>query len=115
MDAKVKALRAEVAAWRRGGKRRFPTPLRQRVVALARDGRERGRSVWRTATDLGLGVQCLQGWVADAGRRFRPVRMQAVTATAAVVVARPVLVTAQGHRVEGLDAAGIAELLRQLA
>ena len=111
MDEKLRLLRVEMASWRRAGKRVFPEPMRRRAIALTLLGRERGLSTWRVAQELGLGVQALQSWIEEGPRGFRAVSVESGLGA----VAGPVVVTRHGHRIEGLDVAGVAELLSRLA
>ena len=108
-------LRKAVTRIRRGRKaqgRRYPADLRQQIVAQVVSERSRGVSVRSTAESLGLSYATLQGWLRAAPKGFRSV---------AVKEARPEretramhLVTAQGHRVEGLSREDVAFLLQSL-
>ena len=96
---------------------RYPASVREGAVVLARQGLRAGRSIGRTARQLGLSPGTLLLWM----RRREPLRLRRV----AVVTSprepdRPaatgaVLVTPQGYRVEGLDTSGLAALLRALS
>lgn len=93
---------------------RYPAAVREAAVALARERTREGRSISRTAKELGLRPRTLWLWMRQ-GRapRLRPVAV--VTAPRDAGATRAVLVTPQGFRVEGLDAAGLAVLLRELS
>lgn len=111
MDERMAAVREEVSAWRSGGRRPFPLRLRRKVVALAGSEARQGRSTFWVARQLGLGVQLLQRWLGEKprGAGFRRVQVAAAAESGVAV-----LVTRQGHRIEGLDLAGLAALLERL-
>lgn len=91
--------------------RPYPLELRRRVVEYAEGARESGASVDRIAMELGIAPQTLRSWLPS--NVFRPVEIVAhevasSAGTIAVVDAR------SGLRVEGLDVAAAAELVRRL-
>jgi hypothetical protein len=107
-------LRRRIAAIhrrRRPTGRRYPAELRAAVVSHARAARSAGVSVRATAKALGVPYPTLAGWLHDEPVRFRE-----------VAVGRPFpevgrglhLVTAQGHRVEGLNREDLAFVLQRL-
>lgn len=102
---------------------RYPAAFQATALALARPRLGRGQSIARVARELGLPSQALGRWL---GRPPTPgptpsgvVRPVAVTPepTAATprAATRLVLLTPQGHRVEGLDREGLIAVLRALA
>ena len=101
---------------------RYPAAYQTAALALARPRLSRGISIARVARELGLPSQALGRWLrrppAAPGPRPRSViRPVAVVPAAAVsgAPARPVLLTPQGLRVEGLDRDGLIAVLRALA
>ena len=103
------------------GKRwRCPAELRFRVVAYARQCRERGEPVSDIAIRLGLVESTLARWLRrgraeEATAGFRPVAIVPVGGVSgADQVAALTLVTPGGCRVEGLDVESAAYLLRVL-
>jgi hypothetical protein len=119
MDETTRRLRRAVAGLRR--KRRneaVPRVLRAALVREAAGQRRAGRSWESIAQALGVSSSGLQRWCSTtapaSGRvaRLRPVRVRAMQAGAAGGL---VLVTASGHRVEGLGVADAAALVRALA
>ena len=93
---------------------RYPRSFRDRVVAVARQRLKAGGSVGRTAQELGVARPTLVRWL---GRPTTP-RLRPVTVAPDPVpeaISRPVLITAEGIRVEGLDAATLITVLRALA
>ena len=124
MDDRIRRLRSDAHHLARGKVPRavrYPAAFRAAAVALAGPRLERGGSIARVARDLGLPIQSLGRWLrlppaapAAPGAPLRPV---AVTPepTAAPTRAGLVLLTPQGHRVEGLDPDGLIAVLRALA
>jgi transposase-like protein len=119
MDDRLRRLRAEAHQLARGKVPRavrYPVAFRAAAVALAGPRLERGGSIARVARDLGLPIQSLGRWV----RRptAAPLRPVAVAPDREVAPPPPgglVLLTSQGHRVEGLDRDGLIVVLRALA
>ncbi len=109
------ALRSALAvAVRHGVGRAYPAPLRRAAVAFASAARSRGETVTSIAVTLGLPAITLQRWLRrDRESPFRAAII--VEPTPAFPPSSPVVVHAPGGiRVEGLDVAGVAELLRRL-
>lgn len=91
--------------------RPYPFQLRRRVVEYAQGAREGGAGVERIAMELGIAPQTLRSWLPSTV--FRPVEIVAheePPRTDAIVVVDP----RSGLRVEGLDVAAAAELVRRL-
>lgn len=122
------SLRSVRAAIRRHQSRRahprvhYPKAIRQAVVRLVRLEQAGGKSVFKVAQELGVSVNALKRWVEPAKERGRLERVvilkpaePGVRASASREGSRPVLVTRQGHRVEGLDVKTLAELLEALS
>jgi hypothetical protein len=116
----AKRLRAAVRAL--GSRRRndpVPLALRREPVRYAQARRRAGAGWWTIGRELGVSGSTLQRWCAKPGRAMlRPVR---VVRGATVRKGksdrsdrRLVVVTAAGHRVEGLVADDAALLLRGL-
>ncbi|MGH2608352.1 MAG: hypothetical protein ACRDHF_04620, partial [Tepidiformaceae bacterium] len=97
--------------------RRYPPRLRQEVTAYALRRIASGASLKLIASETGASLSTLQRWVRGAPRRrWRRVEL-AEPAAAAVGGREPmgaVLVSPGGYRIEGLDVAGLASLLRGL-
>ena len=102
---------------------RYPAAFRAAALALARPRLSRGRSIACVARDLGLPSQALGRWLrrppaAPEPRPrgvLRPVAVVPAAATVSASPTAPVLLTRQGHRVEGLDRDGLIAVLRALA
>jgi hypothetical protein len=113
---------------RRPQSRRTPTPQQDRLdqtaqavtMAFARHERARGRSLAEVARELSLPVGTLRRWLTASSRVFRPVAVVAAPRSGDArltdldEVPRLVVVTAHGHRVEGLDLAGVLAVVRAL-
>ncbi len=95
----------------RGRGKRFPVDLQRRAVAYYRSRTAHGSFLSAVARELGLPAPTLRRWVIDA-----PLAGAAPTpaASAAAPVQLPVLVGPGGLRIEGLQVAEVAELLRAL-
>ena len=111
---------AKLRTWmaRTGGRRRgksYPAALREEAVSYLRGRLEQGGSVYAVAREIGMSQTSLARWLRSEPRRspaaFRPVTLVAdgQPALGTIVVHGPA-----GIRVEGLDLAGVAELLRRL-
>ncbi len=93
---------------------RYPAEFRARAVAAAHEQLERGKTVERAAAELGLRARTLQKWLAQEPRgAWRRVVVES-EAPAACSGGQPVVVLGK-IRVEGLDLAGVAQLLRILS
>jgi transposase-like protein len=121
MDDRLRRLRAEAHQLARGKVPRavrYPAAFRAAAVGLAGPRLERGGSIARVARDLGLPIQSLGRWLRrPPAAPAVPLRPVAVTPEPMTAPARAglVLLTPQGHRVEGLDPDGLIAVLRALA
>lgn len=119
MDAETRTIRDRVMALSKGRSalsRRYPADLRQAVVELTRRRVASGETVGRVAHDLQITWKTLADWLSKhkPEAKLRPVRVAPVRVAPQRALA-PVLVTAQGVRIEGLDIASLAELVRALS
>jgi hypothetical protein len=114
MTMTQKDLQAAIRRERRNQRRkaaRYPAKLREAVADLVRAERSRGTSVRSLSDFLDLPINTLRRWCArQEGRR----RLAPVEVVASGVSDRAVLVTAAGHRVEGLSAAMLFDLIERL-
>ena len=117
MDEEIRRLRTEAQRLARGkppSQVRYPDAYRRAAVAVARRRPERGGSVAHLARALGVSEPTLTKWLRPpAPPVLRPVTVAAPTPERSAV-ARPVLVTPHGVRVEGLDRDGLIIVLRAL-
>ena len=110
------ALRSALAvADRNAVGRAYPEPLRRAAVAFATAARRRGETIASIAATLGLPAITLQRWLRR--EQESPFRAAIIVEPATPFPAgSPIVVHAPGGvRIEGLDVAGLAELLRRLA
>jgi hypothetical protein len=116
MSDPVRHLRQDVLRARQGTDGRgirYPSALRSAILGHVRKRRARGEPLAAIGRDLGLNAFTLQRWLdGDRSPGFRPVE---VAADAVAAAPGPVVVTLGGLRIEGLDVAGVAALLRALA
>jgi transposase-like protein len=121
MNDRLRRLRAEAHQLARGKVPRavrYPAAFRAAAVALAGPRLERGGSIARVGRDLGLPIQSLGRWLrlppAPSAALLRPVAVTPEPTAAPHPPAGLVLLTPQGHRVEGLDRDGLIAVLRAL-
>ena len=116
MDAEVRRFRRDAARQlgdRTGTAIRYTPALRRRAVMIARKRRDNGMAVAAIARELGVRPRALRLWLQTPVRpRLRRVAIATAPVTA---VDRPVLITPQGFRVEGLDPRDVAAVLRSLS
>ena len=96
---------------------RYSAGFRAEVVSLVRRRRLEGVALARLARELGLSAQTLVLWLRQSSRpSLRPVRLvtEPVAEIPASASSRPVLFTAGGLRIEGLDVDDLGRLLRSL-
>jgi predicted transcriptional regulator len=119
MDEQMRRLRAEVQRLAEGKPRsqiRYPDVIRRAAVALARTrlGQETG-SVARLAREIGVSEPTLTKWLRPpAGAVLRPVAITTRPTTERPAGSRPVLITPNSVRVEGLDGAALVAVLQAL-
>jgi len=98
----------------RGPGRRYPASMRQKAEEYLRTRRQAGVPVGLIARELGLGSGTLARWAAkhrgSTSVAFVPVKVAAAPVGAGVVVHAP-----GGLRIEGLEVAALADLVRRLA
>ena len=115
MDLDARLFRKDAAVHlghRTGTAIRYTPALRNRAVVIARKRREAGVAVAAVARELGVRPRALRLWLQSPARpRLRRV---AIATLPVAAVDRPVLITPQGFRVEGLSAGGLVALLRAL-
>lgn len=91
---------------------RYPPDLHQEILTYVAEQSALGASVSATASALGLRTATLYLWRRQSHRRcMRPVHLVEPTAAAATV-ARAVVITPEGWRIEGLDIDSIVRLIR---
>jgi len=117
-----RAIAAVRSLGKRGPTTRIPPEVRQIVLSYADAARRSGRAWHDIAGVVGVSAAALHNWRSETGEPH--VRQHRARRLLAPVVVRDdaadrsctlTLVTAAGHRIEGLDVARAAELVRRLA
>lgn len=97
----------------------YPREMRRRIVGLVRSEQARGTGLLKLARELGVSVNTLRRWreEPEVGRGLEKIVLveDARRPGNQREHALPVLVTRQGHRVEGLDMESLAKLLEALS
>ncbi len=113
MDERLRGLGERLAAERgaSGRRLRYSAAVKRDVIAAVVLARESGLVTSRAAAALGLSIDTLRRWFAGGTEQggLRPVHVRGGGEPAAVTVTSPA-----GFRVEGLDLATAASLLRLL-
>ena len=85
-------------------------------MKVARARVDQGGALGDLAEKVGVALPTLQRWLErPAAPRLRPVTLEPAPGLGVRDPARPVLITPQGVRVEGLDGATLIAILRALA
>lgn len=113
MDDLGTELRDAIVKSRHGKVRwRCPANLRNEVVSYVASRRDSGSSVMEIAADLGVSDSTLTRWM--TAEKNKKGSMSAVRVKETAMSSGVVLVTPRGYRIEGLDVASAAHLLRSL-
>ena len=115
MGQAASLFREHVAAARGGRQRcRYPEEVRAEALAYVDAARARGIGMVKAAQALGVNKSVLSGWI--AGRRGPTMRVVKVVAPPKLSGGSAIVLHVPGGlRVEGLDVAALAALLRSLA
>jgi hypothetical protein len=120
-ESEAERIREAIAALGpRGRTQRLPAAIRRHVLMLIERGRQAGASWHDLAVAVNLSVATLHRWQATASGRppepvVVPVTVQAAPPPPLPAASALVLVTASGHRLEGLHVAEAVLVLRALA
>ena len=119
MTDELRIIRREIAQLRRGRPRtavRYPSTLRRRITTLVRQRRDGDGGLTAVARALELPRWTLQLWLrTPAAPRLRAVAIGPdPQSRPAPPVTRPVLITADGLRIEGASIEELTTLLRAL-
>lgn len=99
----------------RGRGRAYPKGLLEKLLSYTVARRRQGASIVEVASEVGVNFRTLARWV--GGRktaRFERVVVAAPVVAAAASPARIVVHGPRGMRIEGLDVAAVAELVRRV-
>jgi transposase len=118
MDNMREELKTEVAKLGpRGRGRPYPKGLLEKVLSYTVARRRQGAKLIEVAVELGLHNHTLSRWLGEkrAAKRFDRVEVVATTPAAAAPVASRIIVHGpRGLRIEGLELAAVAELVRRV-
>jgi hypothetical protein len=107
-------IRRQVAALGpRGRGARVPEGLREEIGAYARGRLEEGAGLREVAAETGVSPESVRRWAGSTPDEHRDVELlpvQVIGEAESIVLVAP-----GGYRIEGLDIAGAAALLRRLA
>ena len=113
MDERLKEVARRLVEQReeQGSRLRYSAEVKRDAIAVLALARQRGRTTSSVAQALGVSVESLRRWVTGEAEPagFRPVRVQPHGGAATVSVVSP-----GGFRIEGLDLAAAASVLRLL-
>jgi transposase-like protein len=108
------SLQDAISSLPKGPSRRYSRELKARIVEVARAQRAQGASWEKLSKQLGVSLESVRRWCAMASTK-RPVRMQRVRVVAERSTARGVsVISAGGHRIEGLTVQEAVTVLRAL-
>jgi hypothetical protein len=114
MADELKRLRRELSRGERGRGKRYDEGLKQRTIAWAMKRRREGASWSVIADELSIGFDTVRRWCvtvkSSKSRALVPVRI----VTGATESRGVSVVSASGHRVDGLSLAEAATILREL-
>lgn len=113
-DDEIRRLRVRLGRMDRGRGKRYSAELRQRIGRAATELRRRDQSWQGIGAFLGIPHETVRRFtgastVGGRRKRFVPVVVEEDAGAGACV-----LITPGGYRVEGLDVAAMAELIRRL-
>ena len=111
MQNQIELRRAVEQLEGRGRRRRFPKPLRSKLISYIRRRREAGCSMKDIGDEIGLSFKTVSRWltVKSEPTSFRRVQVVREQPRGALTVHGP-----HGVRVEGMAVEDLAELLRRL-
>jgi len=115
MDNMREELRIELSALGpRGRGRAYPKGLLEKLLSYTVARRRQGAKLVEVAAELGMRNQALSRWLGEkrAAKRFD--RVEVVAAPAAIAATTIVVHAPRGLRIEGLDIAAVAELVRRV-
>ena len=101
---------------RRRQRRRYPAGLRREALEYARGRHGQGAETAEIAGELGVKIGTLRGWLrrTKAFRAVEVIERRAPETANASMKASMVVTTPRGLRIEGLDVAGLAELVARI-
>jgi transposase len=115
MDNMREELRVELSALGpRGRGRAYPKGLLEKLLSYTVARRRQGASIVEVASDVGINFRTLARWL-GARKTARFGRVEVVAAPVTTSAAPSIVVHGpRGLRIEGLDVAAVAELVRRV-
>lgn len=100
----------------RGRGRAYPKGLLEKVLTYTVARRRQGAKLVEVAAELALSDQTLSRWLGEKRASTKFVQVVAAPTAASVPIAAQAIVVhgARGLRIEGLDLAAVAELVRRV-
>jgi hypothetical protein len=100
----------------RGRGRAYPKGLLEKVLTYTVARRRQGAKLVEVAAELALSDQTLSRWLGEKRASTKFVQVVAAPAAASMPITAPAIIVhgARGLRIEGLDLAAIAELVRRV-
>jgi len=99
----------------RGRGRAYPKGLLEKLLSYTVARRRQGASIIEVASEVGINFRTLARWLgARKTARFGRVEMIAAPVTTAAAATAVVVHGPRGLRIEGLDLAAVAELVRRV-
>lgn len=98
----------------RGRGRPYPKGLLERLLSYTVARRRQGAKLVEVAAELGMRNQALSRWLGEKRAEKRFDRVEVVAASAATAATTIVVHAPRGLRIEGLDIAAVAELVRRV-
>ncbi len=100
----------------RGRGRAYPKGLLEKLLSYTVAGRRQGASIVEVAAEVGINFRTLARWLgARKAGRFERVEVVAASAASAAAAAPTIVVHGpRGLRIDGLDLAAVAELVRRV-
>src|SRR3954465_3666750 len=117
MDNMREELRVELSALGpRGRGRAYPKGLLEKLLSYTVARRRQGASIVEVASEVGINFRTLARWLGERkAASFGRVEVVAARAATAAAAAPTIIVHGpRGLRIEGLDLAAVAELVRRV-
>ena len=114
VEIRAERLREEITRSERRPRQKFEPDLKRRLVEYAQERNDESGSYVAIGRELGI-PRTIADWLGRAAKKvkregFRRIEVREPARTVSLVV-----VHSSGVRIEGLDLAGVADLLRRLA
>lgn len=117
VEIRAERLREEIARSGRKPRQPFGAALKRKLVEYAQQRKREGASYVAIGAELGVVWPTIAEWIGRGPKKLLRAGFQRVEVREVTPPSSPslVVVHSSGTRVEGLDIAGVADLLRRLA